>query len=64
MKTMFATAPVALASPDAVSAAPGAPRFVRGVKIHQPVVASNRDFIRAWAARRAKLARAARTSRI
>ena len=35
---------------------PSAPRFVCGVKIHQPVVASNGTFIRAWAARRAKLA--------
>jgi len=34
----------------------GAPRFVRGVKIHQPIVASNGAFIRAWAARRATLA--------
>jgi hypothetical protein len=37
-----------------------APRFVCGVKIHQPVVASNGAFIRAWAARRAKLAMAAK----
>lgn len=36
----------------------GAPRFVCGLKIHQPIVASNGAFIRAWAARRAKLAAA------
>ncbi|MCX6954976.1 MAG: hypothetical protein NTV51_22700 [Verrucomicrobia bacterium] len=43
-----------------VSPAPaGAARFVSSVKVHQPVVASNRDFVRAWAARRAKLAAAA-----
>lgn len=35
----------------------GAPRFVCGVKIHQPVVTSNGAFIRAWAARQAKLAK-------
>ncbi len=61
MKTISVTVPVAHAQLEI--AAPGAPRLVRGVKIHQPVVASNRDFIRAWAARRAKLARAARAPR-
>lgn len=38
----------------------GAPRFVCGVKIHQPVVASNGAFIRAWAAHQAKQAKAAK----
>ena len=33
-----------------------APRFVSGIKIVPAVVTSNRAFIRAWVARRAKLA--------
>lgn len=50
--------PVSTPHPALPTAAATAPRFVRSLKIHQPVVASNRDFVRAWAARRAKLAAA------
>ena len=48
-----------LPAPAGTSAAPpscGASRAGCGVKIHPPLAASNGAFIRAWAARRAKLA--------
>ena len=48
------------ASPSAERPPSAAPRTLRVAKSFPPVVASNRAYIRAWAARRAKLVAAAK----
>ncbi len=53
--------PATVAGPSAERPPAAAPRTLRVAKSFPPVVTGNRAYIHAWAARRAKLAAAAKT---